>query len=90
MIKSKEGLLVRKFGEKYIIVAIDDMADEMHSLITLNETGLFLWKMIEKGTETDEMLGSMLETYDVDRETAENDIKAFVEKAAQAGLLTDA
>ena len=89
MIKSKNGLLVRKFGEKYIIVAVDDMADEMHSLITLNETGLFLWKMIENGTEPEAMLDSMLESYDVDRETAEKDIKAFVEKAAQAGLLAD-
>jgi len=87
MIKSKEGLLVRKFGEKYIIVAIDDMADELHSLITLNETGLFLWNMIEKGTDFDSMLSSMLETYDVDSATAEADIKAFVEKANEAGLI---
>jgi len=87
MIKSKEGLLVRKFGEKYIIVAIDDMADELHSLITLNETGLFLWNMIEKGTDYDSMLLTMLETYEVDRATAEADIKAFVEKAIEAGLI---
>lgn len=87
MIKSKEGLLVRKFGEKYIIVAIDDMADELHSLITLNETGLFLWNMIEKGTDYDSMLSTMLETYEVDRATAEADIKAFVEKAIEAGLI---
>ena len=87
MIKSKEGLLVRKFGDKYIIVAIGDMADELHSLITLNETGLFLWNMIEKGTDHDSMLSAMLETYDVDKATAEADIKAFVEKAVEAGLV---
>ena len=90
MIKSKDGLLVRMFGEKYIIVAIDDMADEMHSLITLNETGLFLWKMIENGTSMEAMIAAMLDSYDVDEKTAENDIKAFIEKASQSGLLADA
>ena len=87
MIKSKEGLLARKFGEKYIIVAVDDMADELHSLITLNETGLFLWNMIEKGTDFESMLSAMLDAYDVDSATAEADIKAFVEKATEAGLI---
>ena len=89
MIKSKEGLLVRKFGDKYVIVAIDDMADEFHSLITLNDTGLFIWKLIEKGTDADKILENILSTYDIDEETAKTDIQNFIESARKAGILNE-
>ncbi|MDD5924501.1 MAG: PqqD family protein [Clostridia bacterium] len=89
MIKSKEGLLVRKFGDKYVIVAIDDMADEFHSLITLNDTGLFIWKLIEKGTDADKILENILSTYDIDEETAKADIQNFIESARKAGILNE-
>ncbi len=89
MIKSKEGLLVRKFGDKYVIVAIDDMADEFHSLITLNDTGLFIWKLIEKGTDADKILENILSTYDIDEETAKADIQNFIESARKAGILDE-
>ena len=89
MIKSKEGLLVRKFGDKYVIVAIDDMADEFHSLITLNDTGLFIWKLIEKGTDANKILGNILSTYDIDEETAKADIQNFIESARKAGILDE-
>ena len=87
MIKTKDGFLVREFGGKHIVVAIGEMADEFHSLITLNETGYFIFKKLENGIEYNELLNSVTETYAVDETTAKNDLDEFLDKVKKAGLL---
>lgn len=87
MIKTKDGFLVRKFGDKHIVVAIGDLADEFHSLITLNETGSFIFKKLENGIEYSELLNSITETFAVDETTAKNDLDVFLNKVKKAGLL---
>ena len=89
MIKTKEGLMVRAFGDKYIVVAVGKLADDLHSLITLNSSGLFLWNQLEKGTDYDTLLKSMLDEYDIDADTAKNDLDIFLDKARKADLLDE-
>lgn len=89
MIKSKEGLMVRKFGEKYIVVAVGKMADDLHSLITMNSSGLFIWKQLESGAEYDSLLNSLLNEYEIDADTARSDLDSFLNNARNAGLLDE-
>ena len=89
MLKAKDELMVRKFADKYIIVAIGDMSDEMHSLITINSTGLFIFEQLQKGIAYEELLKSIVENYDIDEATAKTDLDAFLQKAKQAGILDE-
>lgn len=87
MLKAKDGFLVRSFGDKHIVVAIGDLADDFHSLITLNETGVFIFKKLETGIEYSELLNSITDTYKTDKTTAKNDLDEFLQKVKEAGLL---
>ena len=89
MLKAKNELMVRKFADKYIIVAIGDMSDEMHSLITINSTGLFIFEQLQKGIEYKDLLNSIVKNYDIDENTAKTDLDAFLQKAKQAGILDE-
>lgn len=44
----------------------------------LDEVGTDLWKFLEPGRTVDEIVAFLLETYDVDAETARKDVLEFV------------
>lgn len=51
-------------------------------MITLNDTGVFMWKLLEKGSSLDELTEKIVEEYGIDKPTAQKDVQAFVEKLA--------
>lgn len=85
--KINNGFILREVADSYVVVAVGDKLREFNSIINLNETGAFLWRILEKETTEQELIEKLLEEYDVDRETAEKDIKDFIQKIQEAGLL---
>ena len=85
--KIKPGYLLREVAGNYIIVAIGEEAVDFNGLITVNETGAFLWKKLESGVDTDELLTALRAEYDVPEEIAIADINGFIEKLQKADLL---
>jgi len=83
---SKEFAL-REIAGNYIVVPFGEKAVNFNAMITLNETGAFLWKKIEEGKNQEELLDAMLEEYEVDSETAKAHIEKFCEKLKSAGIL---
>ena len=63
------------------------MTLDFTGIINLNETGAFLFELLQKGAERDELVDKMLEEYDVDREKAEADIDVFIQKVRDADVL---
>lgn len=81
-----DGFILRTVaGETVVIPSGNEI--NLNMMITLNETGKFLWERIEKGTDTDTLVNGLLETYDVDKKTAEEAVKRFVEKLEKNGFL---
>ena len=87
MLKLKEDLILREVAGSYVVVAVGRAAAEFNAMITLNETGAFLWRLLEKSSTESEMVDALLNEYEVDRETAEKDVRAFVEKLTEAKLV---
>ena len=84
--KLKDGFVLRTVAGDTIVVPTGDTLD-LNMMITLNETGKFLWEKLEKGAETEELVAALLEEYDVDETTAKEHIAAFVEKLNGHGFL---
>ena len=87
--KTKKGFMLRSVGGRHVVVAIGKASEEFNGLITLNESGAFLWKLLQNGTTYEDMLAAMLEEYEVDEETARAGIDAFLETARGANLLEE-
>lgn len=83
---SKEFAL-REIAGNHIVVPFGEKAVNFNAMITLNETGAFLWKKIEEGKNKDQLLEAMIEEYEVDNETARIHIEEFCEKLKSAGIL---
>ena len=84
--KIKEGFLLRRIaGQTVVLSTAGDL--ELNKMITLNETGAFLWERMQ--TETDEaaLTAALLGEYDVDAATASGCVASFVEKLRKHNLL---
>lgn len=85
--KTKEGFLLKEVAGNNIIVPIGDNLVDFSAMITVNETGAFLWKMLEKGTEIDELVTSLTGEFDVSEEIAKEDITDFINVLKDKGIL---
>ncbi len=87
--KLKEGYLLRDMLGMGVVVSVS-AETQLEGVITLNDTGIFLWKQLEQGDTTPEALTAALTAaYEVDEQTARQDVAAFLSKAREAGLLAE-
>ncbi len=87
MLKIKDGFILREVSETFIVLAVGARVKEFNGMITLNETGAYLWKILEKGSTKEELVKALIKEYDVAEELANKDVDAFINKMKGAGLL---
>lgn len=83
--KIKEGYRLRKVGNKSIVVALGGI--NFTGLITVNETGTYIWKMLEKGAEIDEIIAALAADCNVSPDEIRDEVVAFTEKLKGADLV---
>jgi hypothetical protein len=85
--KIKPGFLLRNVADVNVVVPVGEMSVDFNGIITLNDTGKFLFeRLMVEDTSEDGLLLLMLEEYEVDEETAKADIREFVSKIEEANL----
>lgn len=79
MLKLDKEYVLRQIEDDYIIVPVGKAALSFNGMITVNETGAFLWEQLLKGTDRKGLLRTVVETYEVTPEIAERDIDEFLD-----------
>ena len=87
--KIKSGFLVRDIADSYIVVPVGERVIDFKGIMTLNESGYFLWKQLLDNISYDGLLSALLDEYEVDEATARNDIDEFLESARESGVLEE-
>ena len=87
MLKLKDGFILREIGGDIMAIPSGEELD-LNMMITLNETGAFLWQRLQEETTEEAMLKDMLEEYEVEEATARKCITEFLEKLNEYGFLT--
>lgn len=85
--KIKDGFIVRPVAGSYVVVAVGEKTVDFNGIMTLNETGYFLWQIMEKGAEKEELLKAITEEYAVEESVALADIERFMNKLEETGLV---
>ena len=85
--KIKENFILRRVADTYVVVPVGSMTLDFNGIINLNETGAFLFGLLQKGASKEELLEKLLEEYDVTEEKASADIEAFISKVKDADIL---
>lgn len=84
--KLKEGFILRTVAGQTVALPSGGVTN-LDMMITLNDTGKFLWERLAAGAEKDELIDALLAEYDVDRERAEESVEAFVTRLKELDFL---
>lgn len=83
----KEGFLLREIADCYIVVPVGSRVIDFKGLMTLNNSGYFIWNQLIEENTYNNLLDSILQEYEVDEETAKKDLDEFLDKARESGVL---
>jgi len=86
--KIRDGYLLRTVAGKNIVVSIGSDVS-FNGMLTLNDTGVFFWNLLQKNTTKEEMLEAVLKEYDVSSDVALQDIENFLQKLKDTKILED-
>ena len=78
--------LLKTIADEHIIVPIGNAVD-INSMITLNDTGAFVWVNIENGLTADQIANELVKEYDIDLATAKVDINNCIQKLIEYGMV---
>ena len=79
--KIKKGYILKSVSDKYVVVPVGEEAIHFNGLITLNRSGKFLFESLKEESTVESLTVLMIEKYDIDAVTAEQDVKAVVRTA---------
>jgi len=77
------SVVTRKTGNEYVLVPVTNNIADMTSVYTLNETGTFIWELIDGKKSVEELIEAVIDKYDIDRETATRDVFSFINKMSK-------
>ncbi|MGN1167719.1 MAG: PqqD family protein [Lachnospiraceae bacterium] len=85
--KVSENMLLREIAGETLLIPVGEMAIKIHGMISLSESGVLLWKKLKDGCTEETLVDAILGEYEIDRETACSDVRAFLEKLRNIGIL---
>ena len=84
----KKGFKLRRIDDLFVVIA-GAAARDFHGMITLNESGAFLWEKLTSATTVDELVDALCAEYGIDREVAQADVEKFLTIAREQDLLDE-
>jgi len=87
MMKIKDNFILKEIAGSYVVVPVRSRAVDFSGVIKLTESGAFLWRLLEKGADREELVAALLDEYEVDEVTASKDVDRFVDSLREADLL---
>ena len=83
-----KDFVLREIAGDYVIIPIGSTVLEFNGLITVNEVGSVLWKMLQNDDNTfEQLVQGVLEEYDVEEDVAREDILELLDKLIEGGIL---
>jgi len=85
--KMKDGFMLRQIVGTWLVVPVGERVVDFNGMITLSDTGAFLWKQLTEERDKNQLLASLLNEYEVDERTAEADLDEFIERLKVENLI---
>lgn len=84
--KIKEGFLLRNVAGNHVVVPIGNATLDFNGMMSLNETGAFLFGKLIEGTSKEQLISDLMDEYDVSLELATKDVEDFILKVEREDL----
>ncbi len=85
--KRSEDFVKRVIFDDVFLVPIGEASKKISGLVSLNETCAFVYDCFSEDITADEIVKKVTERYDVDYDTAKNDVEECLEGFIEAGII---
>lgn len=83
----KKEMILREIAGENILVPGADAILDLNGLFVVTETGAFIWKILPEADTEEDIVSKMLEEYEIDTETAQNDVAEFLNNLRKYGII---
>ena len=83
-----ESIVTRKTGNEYVLIPVTNNIADMNSVYTLNETGAFIWELIDGKKNIEELINAVVTKYDADFSIATKDVFSFINNMKKYLIIT--
>ena len=84
--KIKKGFVIQEVAGQWVAVATGSAAKDFSGIVKLNATAAHVWKGLEQGQTREQIIAGMVEAYDIDEQTAGEDVDTLCQRLVQAGI----
>ena len=81
------NFILRNICEENILVPIGPQVKQMNGFVRLNETGAFIWNLLNDNQEIEEIVEAIAVKYKVDIQRARTGVKTFLNQIQQMGII---
>lgn len=83
------GFFLREIVGETVAIPSGDAARRLSGLIALNGSGKFLFELLQTEQTEQDLVGAVMERYDIDPDTAARDVSEFLSVLRDNGLLAE-
>ena len=83
----KLDFVLREIAGDLLLVPAGKTALDFNGMITLNEMGGEIWKLLPQVQDEEELISRQLEEYEVQEDVLRNDVSTFLEELRALGIL---
>ena len=83
----KSGFVIREIAGQYMAVPVGERVNDLHGMIALNETGAFIWKLLENEKTEEDLARALTEEYEVSYEEALEAVREFIKMLSCENVL---
>lgn len=87
--KAVEGMVVREIAGETLLIPTGELTRQYNGLITVNEVSALIWKMLQEECTYEKLLQAVLDEFEVEEETARQDLTELLEKLKNMNLLVE-
>ena len=87
--RRNEDFSLRQTADLTVILPVGAASLKFPGMISVNETGAFLWELLEREHSVHSLVDAMTAEYEVDGAQAEKDINAFLDHLRNANALVE-
>lgn len=85
--KLRDNLILRQVAGNWVVLPLGEAALDCADMLTLNDAGAMLWKLLEKDSDSESLIAALTAEYDVSQQQAQADVEAFLQKLIRAGCM---
>ena len=87
--KINDNFVLRQVAGAWIVLSVADKTVDFNGMLTLNETGLLLWQLLENGNSREALTKALTDEYDVTYDQALADVDEYLENLRCVGCLEE-